>query len=414
MGDISLVLLRAIRFLVQRPTLFRLLGPYEWWLHRKYPEPTLSQLSFQVTLRTIHTLYGRRKKVAWASLFFPSEFLHAASLAPFYPEIAMGLIAALGFAHLPLAEAEKAWFSQDLCSYHRGSVGMSLLGFFPRPDFLFAISTICQGTVGFFETLQEIWKVPLFLVDVPKDSGPEAKRYVAEQLAEIAQKLEKEWRTRFFWEEPFTLSNQTREILEDVAHLRQCKDRMLLPPTKNLDYLPYYYEFLGDPAALSFAEKLKAHLTAWASQTLPHRLVWLHLKPFYTGTLSAILEELGLGVVFEEFTEVFPGELVASSPFPSLAEKILWANEVLASAHGRISHTLKVLKAYDAEGAIQFTQWGCRQSQGMNAILRKALLEAGYPVLLLDGDHLDRSHGGEEQVRARLEAFREMLEGGKC
>ncbi|MBC7216865.1 MAG: 2-hydroxyacyl-CoA dehydratase, partial [Candidatus Caldatribacterium sp.] len=143
--------------------------------------------------------------------------------------------------------------------------------------------------------------------------------------------------------------------------------------------------------------------------TLPHRLVWLHLKPFYSGMLPAILEELGLGVVFEEFTEVFPGELSPSSPFLSLAEKILWANEVLASFKGRTSRILRALKTYDAEGVIQFTQWGCRQSQGMSAILRQKILEAGYPVLLLDGDHLDRRHGGEEQLRTRLEAFREML-----
>ncbi|MBC7217950.1 MAG: 2-hydroxyacyl-CoA dehydratase, partial [Candidatus Caldatribacterium sp.] len=285
MGSPSPFLLRTIRFLIERPTLFKLLGPYEWWIRRKYPNPNLAQFSFQVTIHTILTLYGRKKKVAWASLFFPSEFLHAASFAPFYPEIGAGLVAALGFAHLPLAEAEKAWFSQDLCSYHRESIGMSLLRFFPKPDFLFATSTICQGTVGFFETLQEIWKVPLFLVDVPKEESSEAKRYVAQQLATIAQRL-REWGIRFFWDEPFALSNRTREILGEIASLRQRKDRMLLPPTKNLDYLPYYYEFLGDPIALSFAERLKEHL-AQPSRTLPHRLVWLHLKPFYSGMLPA-------------------------------------------------------------------------------------------------------------------------------
>ncbi|MEN3202555.1 MAG: 2-hydroxyacyl-CoA dehydratase family protein [Atribacterota bacterium] len=408
MDRIPKAFLRILRFCINRPTPFRLLKVYEWWLRRTYPQPDLSQFSWQTTMHTICTLYGRTQKVAWASLFFPSEFLYAASLAPFYPEIATGLVGALGFAHLPLEEAERLWFSQDLCSYHRGSLGMSFLGFFPKPDFLFATSTICQGTVGFFETLQEIWKVPLFLVDVPKEGGPRAKEYVALQLAQIAQRLEKEWRVRFFWDEAFALSNKTREVLREVARLRQRSDRMLLPPTKNLDYLPYYYEFLGSRIALSFAEKLKARLSR-ASPTLPHRLIWLHLKPFYMKNLSKMLEELELGVVFEEFTDIFPGELSPSSPFLSLAEKILWANEVLASAQGRVSHILKALKMYDAEGAIQFTQWGCRQSQGMTSLLRKALLDAGYPVLTLDGDHLDRRHRGEEGLRTRLEAFREML-----
>ena len=35
---------------------------------------------------------------------------------------------------------------------------------------------------------------------------------------------------------------------------------------------------------------------------------------------------------------------------------------------------------------------------------------AGIPLLLLDGDGCDRSHGGEGQTATRLGAFLEMLE----
>ena len=410
MDEIPPVLLRILRFLLERRMLFQLLEPYEWWLRRKYPNPALPQFSYQVTIHTIRNLYGRRGKIAWASLFFPSEFFHAARLIPFYPEIAIGLVAALRFVQTPLAAAEKAWFSQDLCSYHRGGIGMSLLRLFPRPDFLFATSSICHGTVGFFEVLREIWNVPLFLVDVPKQWTRDAEGYVAEQLTAIARHLEREWRVHFVWDKPFFFSNRTREILLEVEALRQRKDRMLLPPTKNLDYLPYYYEFLGEETSLRFAERLKEELSK-PSKTLPHRLIWLHLKPFYSGELPALLEKLGLGVVYEEFTTPFPEELSPSSPLKSLARKILWASEILATSRGRIPGILEALKRYDAEGVIQFTQWGCRQSQGMVMLLREKLLEAGYPVLFLDGDHLDRRHSAPEQLRTRLEAFLEMLEG---
>ncbi|MGQ9622415.1 MAG: hypothetical protein ACUVTO_03060 [Candidatus Caldatribacteriaceae bacterium] len=130
MDEYSPFLLRTIRFLVQRPLLFRSLHLYELWLHHKYPNPSLPQFSYRVTIHSVRALYGREGKIGWASLFFPCEFLYAASLVPFYPEITAGLVAALGFPLLPLKVAEKSWFSQDLCSYHRLSVGMSLLGFF--------------------------------------------------------------------------------------------------------------------------------------------------------------------------------------------------------------------------------------------------------------------------------------------
>ena len=41
----------------------------------------------------------------------------------------------------------------------------------------------------------------------------------------------------------------------------------------------------------------------------------------------------------------------------------------------------------------------------------KEFEEAGIPLLILDGDGCDRSHGGEGQTATRLEAFLEMLGG---
>lgn len=408
MDEYSPFFLRVARFLLQRPLLFRSLRPYEFWLHHKYPNPSLPQFSYQVTIHSIRTLYGRAGKIGWASLFFPCEFLHAASLVPFYPEIAAGLVTALGFPLLPLKAAEKAWFSQDLCSYHRLSVGMSLLGFFPRPDFLFATSSICQGTVPFFETLRELFRVPLFVVDVPKAFTRETVEYVAEQLKDISQDLEKNHHVLFSWDRPFSLSNRTREIFWEIECLRKRKDHMLCPPTKNLDYLPYYYEFLGREESLYFAEKLLEEVRN-AQRLLPHRLVWLHLKPFYRSNLVPLLEELGLGVAFEEFASLFPEELSPREPFLSLSRKILWSSETLSDGKGRLKNILRILREYEAQGAIQFNQWGCRQSQGMNALLRETLKKEGYPVLFLDGDHLDKRHNSQEQIRTRLEAFREML-----
>ena len=41
--------------------------------------------------------------------------------------------------------------------------------------------------------------------------------------------------------------------------------------------------------------------------------------------------------------------------------------------------------------------------------MRSRLEEAGYPVLLLDGDGCDRANASDGQTATRLEAFLEML-----
>lgn len=402
--------LRMIGFLLERPTLFRALKPYLWWLRCRNPTPTLAQFSYFTTLENVVDLYGRTKWVVWASLFFPSEFIYAMGGVPFYPEITAGLFSALGWGALPLERAEACWFSQDLCSYHRLSVGASLLRFFPRPDMLLAASSICRGTVPFFQTLAELFRVPLYLVDVPAEHSSASSRYVALQLTEIARAIQqREKKVTWEFEPPFALAEKTVAVIKEIEALRKKRAVMLLPPTKNLDYLPYYYQFMGSRVSLAFFEKLRDHLQASSGKTLPHRLLWLHLKPFYSGVIATLLTEFGLGVAFEEFASVYQGELDPRRPFQSLAEKIVTMSRAFMDAEERLKRVLRWVAEYDLDGVIQFNQWGCRQSQGMNTLVQQALRREGVPVLFLDGDHLDRRHHAEEQWRSRLQAFAEIL-----
>jgi len=403
--------LSAAGFLAKRKNLFHLLRIYEWWLKKEFQHPNLPQTSYQLTIKMIRELYSHTKPVIWASLFFPCEFIHAAGAIPFYPEITVGLVAALGFADIPLETAEKNWFSQDLCSYHRTGVGMSLLELFPRPDFLLATTSICRGTAGFFQALSDIWKVPCYLVDVPYRSSPEALGYIKDQLSVIASVVQSRLGCHFDWENSLSRSNETVQIIRQIEELRKRRGILVQPPTKNLDYLPYYFQFLGSPSSHSFFEKLFQDLQNSGEQPKNfHRLIWLHLKPFYPNRLTAFLEEYQCGVAFDEFASVFWDPLDPGSPLESLARKIS-ASQNFTLPEPRIARILDWCEKYHADGVIQFNQWGCRQSQGMNYLLKKSLQKHGYPLLLLDGDHLDRKFYSEEQLRTRIEAFHEMMEG---
>jgi len=403
--------LSIAQFLANRKSLFHLLSIYEWWLKRKFPEPTLSQTSYQLTIKTIRELYSHSRPIIWSSLFFPGEFIHAAGAVPFYPEITVGLIAALGFSNIPLELAEKNWFSQDLCSYHRAGIGMSLIKLFPRPDFLFATTSICRSTAGFFQSLSDIWKIPCYLIDVPYQTTFETISYVKKQLSLIASEVQSRLKCRFSWEETLSLSNATVQIIHQIEELRKHQCSNLQPPTKNLDFLPYYFQFLGSPASKLFFDKLLENLpTIEKTNTKLHRLIWLHLKPFYPNNLTALLNEYHFDVVYDEFASIFWEPLEPDNPLESLAKKIL-SSQNLTVPEKRVNRILNWCEQFQADGVIQFNQWGCRQSQGMNFILKNMLQQKGYPVLLLDGDHIDRKFYSEEQLRTRIEAFYEMLEG---
>ncbi|MDK2896102.1 MAG: hypothetical protein PWP04_222 [Candidatus Atribacteria bacterium] len=404
-------LVKFISFLSRRKSLFTLLGGYEWWLKKKWPSPDLAQTSYLLTIHSIRELYQRKKPVVWTSLFFPSEFIWAGSMVPFYPEIASGLVAALRWSDFPLRSSFQKWVSADLCSYHRLSLGMSLLKLFPRPDFLIATNTICQGTVGFFQTLAQLWRVPFYLIDVPFADFSASEKYISYQLESLAQNLSQEWGIRFRWEQVFSCSNQTRAVIKDIENLRKQKTIILAPPTKNLDYLPYYYQFMGTRASLSFFTQLLAQLSLTEPSSC-HRLLWLHLKPFYPNPVPEWLEKNNLGVAFEEFASLYPGELSSREPFSSLARKILYSWQ-LTVGRKRISHVLQLVQEFEVQGVVQFNQWGCRQSQGMNFPLRQALRKQEIPFLELDGDQIDQNHRSDEQWKTRIQALAEMLEGNR-
>jgi len=65
------------------------------------------------------------------------------------------------------------------------------------------------------------------------------------------------------------------------------------------------------------------------------------------------------------------------------------------------------------DAVIQFCHWGCKQSSGGSMILKERFREKGIPMLILDGDGIDKRNSHDGQIKTRLEAFLEMLDTGE-
>lgn len=75
----------------------------------------------------------------------------------------------------------------------------------------------------------------------------------------------------------------------------------------------------------------------------------------------------------------------------------------------RIEAGIRHAKETGADGAVWFGHWGCKHTLGAAQLAKRKFEEQGIPLLILDGDGCDRSHGGEGQTSTRLGAFLEML-----
>ncbi|MCD8022838.1 MAG: 2-hydroxyacyl-CoA dehydratase family protein, partial [Lachnospiraceae bacterium] len=106
-----------------------------------------------------------------------------------------------------------------------------------------------------------------------------------------------------------------------------------------------------------------------------------------------------------------PADCGASDdPYVAMAMRLVY-NSLNGSITRRIDAGIRHAKETRADGVVWFNHWGCKHTLGGSGIARKKFAEAGIPLLILDGDACDRSHGGEGQTATRLGAFLEMLNG---
>lgn len=109
-----------------------------------------------------------------------------------------------------------------------------------------------------------------------------------------------------------------------------------------------------------------------------------------------------------ELAQVFDLSRHSEDPYEEMAMRLVY-HALNGPVSRRIQAGIQHAKEVGADGAVWFNHWGCKHTLGGSRIAKKRFEEAGIPMLLLDGDGCDRSHGGEGQTSTRLGAFLEML-----
>ena len=166
---------------------------------------------------------------------------------------------------------------------------------------------------------------------------------------------------------------------------------------------------LGTREQESYTEKLLRDVrnTGPARGT---RIYWMHTIPFWS---AAVKEALSLKesaqIVGCEMSEFCRPDFDPEKPYEAMAQMMVY-NSINGGASRRIQRGIENAKRVHADGAVWFCHWGCKHTLGGAQLAKKKFEEQGIPLLVLDGDGCDRSHGGEGQTSTRLGAFLEMLQ----
>ncbi len=390
---------------------------------RYVPDKGISPSFAEAYCLFMDSVVGAQADLAHAavvSIFTPCEIFHAMGVRPVTAE-AIGAIAGGAQAESGLiAHAEGAGIPQTYCSYHKILMGLAESGVLQRPGFLACTSPACDANNLTFRALGQRWGMPHTYIDVPTEVSRDSVAYVADQLREMQTAAEDAFHTRVVPEELQACvlrSDQTDQALLRSLPLR--RDRYLANTmTTDMMLMLDTHLCLGTERAEALARHSLADLQA-APTYDGLRLVWAHVMPFYLDALGDHLnvsqeaQVVACDMTFDHLPPEGGGLFSPDEPYEYMAERLV-RNCFNGPAERRVATLRRLADTTDADGVVVFCHWGCKQTAGAAQLIRAGLEDAGYPVLVLDGDGVDRENTSVGQTSTRFAAFLELLQSRRA
>lgn len=354
------------------------------------------------------------------SIFCPTEPFRAMGLRPVTAEavasMASGAQSEGGF----VATAEGAGIPETYCSYHKVLMGLATSGVLEPMPMVAATSLACDANSLTFRALADIWGCPCAYMDVPMEISEDAIAYVSDELRETAHMAEAAYGRTLDEDKLREICERSQRTLERLAGLPRARRGRYLAGTMTSDLMGMLdvHLSLGTPEAEELVEQMFADLEdapAFDGTTL----VWGHVMPYFLDNLEEILNtNKNVQVVATDmlFDQLPPegGWLhpAAEDPWGFMAERLI-RSCFNGPAERRVERLAWLARETEADGAVFFCHWGCKQTAGAAQLVRKGLEAEGIPVLVLDGDGCDRAMCMEGQMTTRLSAFLEMVNDGE-
>lgn len=348
------------------------------------------------------------------SIFLPNEIFHAMGLKPVMAEAISdfftGARAEAGF----VTAAEQRGVPETYCSYHKILIGAAETGVLPRPRLIANCSVACDANNITFKWLASTLDTAHYYLDVPFDASEDSVPYVADQLRELAElteerfdrKLDRDLLSQHVARSQATLDAMARTL--PLRHGRFLHNDMGLEMQEALAL----HLMLGLPQPERMAHQMEEDLVS-AEPYDGLNLVWIHSAPYFSVPLQKVLDDSQVAQIVASdmcFNQVsFDGwRYGPDRPFEAMAERLL-RNTFNGPGTRRIDRARDLCERTQADGAVVFCHWGCKETLGLSQLMRYDLEAAGFPTLVLDGDGCNRANCPDGQIATRMGAFLEML-----
>lgn len=385
------------------------------------------------------------RKVAYT--FVPgnlTELIRSFGILPVYPEINALQNAMRKRSDGFIAAAERAGYSEDVCTYVKADVGMMLEGNIgptgekiPAPDVLILSYTGCFVFMKWFENLRALYDCPVVMIHVPYQADGEItedmRDYVVRQIRdELIPVLEKISGVAFD-------EGKLRERLERSARAEEGLVRALASakhrPSPIDAYFggvyyvgPIFTAFRGTEECVEYYDSLNAEIDERLRKGLGpvtpegpmgeerYRLVvegppnWTHFREFWK-----MFHDQGAVVVASSYTKV-GGFYDAgfrhdpSRPLETLADYCMGCYTNL-SLPMRKELLVRYMEEYQADGFLVHSVKSCNSfSAGQLLLMQEIEKRTGRPGGFIESDLVDSRYFSAANIRNRLESYFQMIE----
>lgn len=347
---------------------------------------------------------------AWVNIFAPVEILHSFDINPFCIESFSCFMSGFKCEDYFIDYAEMNGIAETLCSYHKNFIGVADSNLLPKPKFALTTSMICDGNINTFRYLCDKHKIPSYILDIPNEYSKENELYVVSQLKEMISMIEdltgKEFNVKKL-REILKIENESKAYMREFFKYQSTRS---YPSTLTIQLYTLFtsHILIGTKEALDFYKLLSEDIKNYPKSDAL-KIFWVHLLPFYHNTLK---EYFNLNPHYQiqgyELHFDYVDDLDLDNPLESIAKKML-LNIYNGSYERKIETISKLVDDLNADAVINFCHWGCKQSSGGATLLKNHLNSKNIPMLILDGDGIDRRNSHDGQIKTRLEAFIEMI-----
>jgi benzoyl-CoA reductase/2-hydroxyglutaryl-CoA dehydratase subunit BcrC/BadD/HgdB len=351
-------------------------------------------------------------------IYAPEEIAYAAGAS---------MVGLCGGADFSVADAE-AVIPRNLCPLIKSFYGFKLNGtcpYFQSSDLVVG-ETTCDGKKKVYELLNEL--IPTYVIEIPhKPDTQQGKEFWLKEVEAFKAKIEEVTGNQITAEKlkaGIQLINNKRKALQRLQNLRAANPS----PISGLDaLLIHQISFNDDPVRFTakvnelcdeLDERVRNGMGV-AGKDAPRIMVSGCPMAIPNWKLHSVVEGAGASVIAEEScvgTRYFT-DLV--EPRGDSLEELLWAivekySKIPCACftpNDRRVESVKLLaKPVGAQGVIYYTLQNCHDYNVESVKVERALKAQDLPMLKIETDY---AMGDSAQIKTRVEAFLEIIEGKK-